>query len=195
MSACSKSFLAGTLNRLQVLYSSWMGRNPVLWKRKKCLKSAYVRNCHIQPKHSLVRNFSRTANFVPWVPEVFSHMHRGASKAENTSGKVGHFLRPDWNWKPRMKSLWHPGYQLGDWIFKIPKTPQAIKHSRLVFTYNKVISIPFSDILTLVFLKISFFTIFVGNISKWEKKAIINVRHCVFVLQVLEFDWVPSEEK
>ena len=127
MSACSKSFLAGTLNRLQVLYSSWMGRNPVLWKRKKCLKSGYVRNCHIQPKHSLVRNFSRTANFVPLVPEVFPHVHRGASKAENMSGKVGHFLRPDWNWKPRMKSLWHPGYQLGDWIFKIPKTPQAIK--------------------------------------------------------------------
>ena len=40
------------------------------------------------------------------------------------------------------------------------------EYSRLVFTYNKVISIPFSDILTLVFLKIIFFTIFVGNISK-----------------------------
>ena len=37
-----------------------------------------------------------------------------------------------------------------------PVLPSSGKreYSRLVFTYNKVISIPFSDILTLVFLKI-----------------------------------------
>ena len=50
-------------------------------------------------------------------------------------------------------------------------------------TTDKAISIPFSDILTLMFLKIIFFTIFVGNISKWEKKAIIYIHHCLFVLQ------------
>ena len=38
--------------------------------------------------------------------------------------------------------------------------------SRLVFTYSKTQSISFSDMLTMVFLKIIFFTIFVGNISK-----------------------------
>ena len=26
--------------------------------------------------------------------------------------RAGHFLRLDWNWKPRMKSLWHPGYKV-----------------------------------------------------------------------------------
>ena len=43
--------------------------------------------------------------------------------------------------------------------------------SRFVFTYNNTQSIPFSDMLTLVFLKIIFFTIFVGNILKWGKKG------------------------
>ena len=43
-----------------------------------------------------------------------------------------------------------------------PVLPSSRKreYSRLVFTYNKTISIPFSDTLALVFLKIIFFTIF-----------------------------------
>ena len=67
-----------------------------------------------------------------------------------------------------------------------PVLPSSRKreYSRLVFTYNKAISIPFSDILTLVFLKIIFFTIFVGNISKWEKKAIIYVHHCLLFVEL-----------
>ena len=66
-----------------------------------------------------------------------------------------------------------------------PVLPSSGKreYSRLVFTYNKAISTPFSDILTLVFLKIIFFTIFAGNISKLEKKALVYVHHCLCVLQ------------
>ena len=52
---------------------------------------------------------------------------------------------------------------------------ENVSISRLVFTYNKTQSISFSDMLTMVFRKIIFFTIFVGNISKWGKKAIIYV--------------------
>ena len=68
------------------------------------------------------------AQIVPWVPEVFSRERWGASfggsfhrpqatrvrpKAEATSGEAfcaGHLKRLDRNRKPRMKSLWHPGY-------------------------------------------------------------------------------------
>ena len=38
---------------------------------------------------------------VSWVPEVVSHVWRGAFHMD-------HFLRHDRNWKPRTKSLWHP---------------------------------------------------------------------------------------
>ena len=54
---------------------------------------------------------------LPWVPEVVSRVRLGTSfcrpKAEDTSSEAfreGHFLKTDWNRKPRMKSLWHPGY-------------------------------------------------------------------------------------
>ena len=68
--------------------------------------------------------------------------------------------------------------------------------SRVVLTYNKTQSIPFSDMLTLVLFKIIFFTISVGNIFKWGKKA-INL-HClllVFCVRDHECSRVPSEEK
>ena len=66
--------------------------------------------------------------WVPWVPEVFflacdgelrfvgHRPTRVRPKAEVTRGEVfraGHFLRLDRNRKPRMKSLWHPGYVVG----------------------------------------------------------------------------------
>ena len=44
---------------------------------------------------------------VTWVPEVFSHVRRGVFH-------VDHFLRLNRNWKPRMKSLWHPDVDLGE---------------------------------------------------------------------------------
>ena len=64
---------------------------------------------------------------LPWVPEIFSHVWRGASSAagrhvfslrpktraakpREKTFRAGHFLRVDRNRKPRMKSLWHPGY-------------------------------------------------------------------------------------
>ena len=43
---------------------------------------------------------------------------------------------------------------------------EDVSISRVVLTYNKTRSIPFSDMLTLVFFKIIFFTIFVGNVFK-----------------------------
>ena len=74
---------------------------------------------------------------------------------------------------------------------------EDVSISRVVLTYNKTQSIPFSDMLTLVFLKIIFFTIFVGNIFKWGKKSIIHL-HClllVFCVRDHECSRVPSEEK
>ena len=48
---------------------------------------------------------------VPWVPEVFSRVRRGASfrrpQAEDTSGEAA---RKNQNRKPRMKCLCHLGY-------------------------------------------------------------------------------------
>ena len=76
----------------------------------------------------------------------------------------------------------HPGLA-EDAIQPVLPSSRKREYSRLVFTYNKAISIPFSDILALVFLKIIFFTIFAGNISKLEKKAIVYVHHCLCVLQ------------
>ena len=50
--------------------------------------------------------------YLPWVPEVFSCVWRGASSATGRGHarartRAGHFLRLEWNRKPRMKSLLH----------------------------------------------------------------------------------------
>ena len=37
--------------------------------------------------------------------------HVFGRRPKTTSGGAGHFLRLDRNRKPRMKSLWHPGYR------------------------------------------------------------------------------------
>ena len=67
---------------------------------------------------------TQISHCLPWVPEVFSRVRRGASfrrsQADTCSAKgrrherrsAGHFLRLHRNRKPRMKSLWHPGYTL-----------------------------------------------------------------------------------
>ena len=88
-----------------------------------------------------------TLNMVPWVPEVFSRVRRGAfggcrvgrrptclrPKAEETSGEAARklFARVTYKtWpKPRMKSLWHPGYEHG-WInsfIEVPYHFQALR--------------------------------------------------------------------
>ena len=73
---------------------------------------------------------------------------------------------------------------------------EDVSISRVFLTYNKSQSIPFSDMLTLVFLKIIFFTIFVGNIFEWGKKAIrLRCLLLVFCVRDHECSRVPSEEK
>ena len=74
-------------------------------------------------RHSLFWPF--VTQYVPWVPKVFSRVHRGASFYRSAAGRqvfgqrtkkrTGHFLRLDRNRKPRMKSLWHPGYTICGW--------------------------------------------------------------------------------
>ena len=74
---------------------------------------------------------------------------------------------------------------------------RVVSISRVFLTYNKTQSIPFSDMLTLELFKIIFFTISVGNIFKWGKKA-INHLHClllVFCVRDHECSRVPTEEK
>ena len=65
---------------------------------------------------------------LPWVQEIFSRVRRGASwaagrhvfslrpktraaKLREKTFRAGDFLRLDRSRKPRMKSLWHPGYR------------------------------------------------------------------------------------
>ena len=56
---------------------------------------------------------TQISHCLPWVPEVFSRVRRGASLGRRHERRsAGHFLRPHRNRKPRMKSLWHPGYTL-----------------------------------------------------------------------------------
>ena len=70
--------------------------------------------------------------WLPWVPEVFSRVWRGASfrvqwdvsswpKAEDTSGEATRFLRLDRKRKPRVKSLWHRGYILTGYVNNRPE--------------------------------------------------------------------------
>ena len=49
---------------------------------------------------------------VPWVPEVFSRLRRGALSVAGRSR----------NWKLRMKSLWHPGWDFA-WVADHPPLP------------------------------------------------------------------------
>ena len=63
---------------------------------------------------------TQISHCLPWVLEVFSRVRRGASffsaAGRHVFGRrherrsASHFLRLDRNRKPRMKSLWHPGY-------------------------------------------------------------------------------------
>ena len=61
--------------------------------------------------------FSRaTGSFVSSATgrEVFGRRPKTrAAKPREKTFRVGHFLRLDRNGKPRMKSLWHPGYERG----------------------------------------------------------------------------------
>ena len=98
-----------------------------------------VISCFMEDVNKLRLNFLSLSNLnrvlIPWVPEVFSRVRRGAfggcrvglrptclrPKAEETSGEAprknfskksfsrGSLIRLDRNRKPRMKSLWNPG--------------------------------------------------------------------------------------
>ena len=65
--------------------------------------------------HRQLRTFQDCANDkIPWVPEVFSRVRRGASSATRhhvfgRRPKTRAAKRLDRNRKPRMKSLWNPG--------------------------------------------------------------------------------------
>ena len=63
---------------------------------------------------NLYRNNLSTT--IPWVPEVFSRVRQGASlaAAQHVFARAGHFFRLNRNRKPRLKSLWHPGYHHPD---------------------------------------------------------------------------------
>ena len=75
-----------------------------------------------------------TGTLLPWIPEVFSRVRRGASfrrpQAEDKSGeaarkntfRAGHLLRLDPNRKLRMKRLWHQGSTLLQPISKSQKS-------------------------------------------------------------------------
>ena len=75
-----------------------------------------------QDYHWSGQSFGSPSFWLPWVPEVFSRVRQRASfrrpqtKAEDTSGETTHFLRLDRKRKPRMKSLWHPGYILTGYV-------------------------------------------------------------------------------
>ena len=67
--------------------------------------------------------FTVSLDLVPWVPEVFSRVRRGASSA------AGRRHERDRNRKPRMKSLWHIEYRFTDraggsvaltWLMRYP---------------------------------------------------------------------------
>ena len=101
---------------------------------------------------------------------------------EATTGTGSKFAQPGMRTRSPNSCSCRPGLT-EDAIQPVLPSSRKREYSRLVFTSNKAISIPFSDILALVFLKIIFFTIFAGNISKLEKKAIVYVHHCLCVLQ------------
>ena len=47
---------------------------------------------------------------LPWVPEVFSSLTSGGRRNERLFARVT-VENISCNWKPRTKSLWHPGYR------------------------------------------------------------------------------------
>ena len=58
----------------------------------------------------------------------FSRVRRGALLAEDTSGEAAVALKTR-KWKPRMKSLWDPGYplaQLTDFSFSSPDSGKLL---------------------------------------------------------------------
>ena len=96
---------------------------------KKAIGLDWRNNNFARASRIFVHFFAVVARLLlPWVPEVFSRVRRGASfrrpqadtcsakgrrherrSGENKAFCAGHFLRLDRNRKPRMKRLWHPG--------------------------------------------------------------------------------------
>ena len=77
--------------------------------------------------------FTVSLDLVPWVPEVFSRVRRGASSA------AGRRHERDRNRKPRMESLWHIEYRFTDragggnvalsWLMRYPPpTHHSFRH-------------------------------------------------------------------
>ena len=79
---------------------------------------------------------TQISHCLPWVPEVFSRVRRGASffsaaGRRHERRSASHFLRLDRDRKPRMKSLWHPGYILSYSTLKNEIARSCVKPHRL----------------------------------------------------------------
>ena len=67
---------------------------------------------------SFRESFSRTAlSIYPWYQRFFS-CATGSFVSSAEGRRHGHFLRLDRDRKPRMKSLWHPGYFQFQWSLR-----------------------------------------------------------------------------
>ena len=109
-------------NWQELLFFLLLARLFLTWLNNKSVRARLHVNGVFGHKRSGFRK--RSPSWVPWVPEDFSRVwtenfvSSAADRHVLGRFRAGYFLRLDRNRKPRMKSLWHPGYEWN--CLKIP---------------------------------------------------------------------------